>query len=180
VTGGRSATSDTQIDELSAFRHAIRPGDRHEPWSLATTPALRRLAEQAGLAGLDFEIAVRLVIETALATGALRDVGVESEELDDAAAAASVERTLDGATSAYLRRLTRRPRESAPALGEMVTVGLPVRLSPRLLDADPQRLVETVEVRRARAWEIAALAAGQTISEWAAWTAVRLVTAKGR
>lgn len=60
------------------------------------------------------------------------------------------------------------------ALGELVTVGLPARLSARLLRADLGALLAAVELERALAWEVAALLTGRTLSEWAPLTALTL------
>lgn len=218
--------------ECVVVRSAVRAGDRHEPWTLPATDALRALADAAHAAGVDTELATRLALECALVCDDLRAAGVDLSALDAAAAAERIDGRLDAAAASYLRRLTGRRREPRPAppvrcadpgaarrsagfapagesaaqqpagvapagaaarrpagfapagetgaarrpepLGEVVTVGLPVRLSARLLSADLDALASSVPLDRALAWETAAVVAGRTMSEWAPLTALRL------
>jgi len=161
--------------ECVVARSAVRAGDRHEPWTLPVGDALRALAGAAGEAGVDVELAVRLTVECALVCDDLRAAGVDPAALDAVAAAERVAGELDAAAAAYLRRLTGRRRGTAArALGEVVTAGLPLRLSARLLAADLDALVAAVPLERALAWETAAVLAGRTMSEWAPLAALRL------
>lgn len=179
--------------ECVVVRNAVRAGDRHEPWTLPATAALAALADTARTAGVDVELAVRLVLECALVSDDLCASGVDPTTLDATAAAERVGGELDAASAAYLRRLAgrrdsgaTRPEPAAPgesgavhrgagggALGDVVTVGLPLRLSARLLAADLDALLAAAPLDRALAWETAAVLAGRTMSEWAPLTALR-------
>lgn len=177
--GGEEVWGAAPPAECSVARNAVRSGDRHEPWTLPVTDALRALAADADDAGIDVELAVRLAVECALVCEDLRAAGVDPATLDTAAAAERVGRELDAATAAYLRRLTGARAPAAPAvpavrrLGEVVVAGLPIRLSARLLGADLDRLVAAAPLARALAWETAAVLGGRTMSEWAPLTALR-------
>lgn len=175
VRGGRSGSNvqTAGVDELVAARTATRPGDRHEPWTLSADRALCRIAEDAVRLGLDFELAIRLVVETALTARDLLAAGVGLASIDEQAKRTRVRRPVDAAGSSYLRRLLREELGETPVLGSTVNVGLPMRLTARLLGADLHDLLAGANVPRAREWEIAALSEGMTLSEWAAWAALR-------
>jgi hypothetical protein len=185
---GEAAASDPRADELDecvVSRAAVRAGDRHEPWTLPAGSAMQALAAQAADAGVELELAVRLCVEAALAHADLRAAGIGAAgsdahpaggglaQLDALAAAASVTTRVDACDCAYLRRLTRRGAHERRTLGDAVIVGLPARLSGRLLDADLDALLANADVGSALAWEIAAVLDGRTISEWAPLTALR-------
>lgn len=160
------------VDEVVVARAAVR-GERNEPWTLPVTDELRALDEDAARAGLDLEIALRLVTETALVSRDLEGVGVSLELLDAAAACATVDLRVDACDAAYLRRLTTSTARATRPLDAVVIAGLPARLSTRLLAVDVSDLVRDASLSRARAWEIAAVLSGRTISEWAPLTALR-------
>ena len=181
--------------ECVVSRGAVRAGDRHEPWTVRVTDAVRALARAADASAVDFELAARVGVEWALVCEDLRQVAVDPAALDRPAAVERVTGELDAAAAAYLRRLTAwgggddgaAPRfggadaaagagagAGSPAAGELVTVGLPARLSARLLRADLDALLAAVELERALAWEVAALLTGRTMSEWAPLTALAL------
>lgn len=179
VSDPRASEPGAALEECVVSRAAVRAGDRHEPWTLAVGDALRALAEAAAAAGVEFELAVRLCVETALVRDDLRPAGIDLAQLDALAAAAVVATRVDAAGCAYLRRLTRREQASARprALGDAVIVGLPARLSARLLAADLDDLLANADVESALAWEIAAVLDGRTISEWAPLAALRALAA---
>ena len=201
--------------ECVVSRGAVRAGDRHDPWTLPTSAAVRALAAEAARVGLDPELAVRLTVECALVCDDLRAAGADPAALDAAAAAERVGDEIDPAAAAYLRRLTQcmgtassplrpaHPRPPGPPLppsppatvpaaepasspfpparelGPVVTFGLPVRLGGRLLHTDLDALLAAAvrgaaPLERALAWEVAAVLAGRTMSEWAPLTALRL------
>jgi hypothetical protein len=180
VVGGRRATVDDAAAEPETFAVSSRAGDRHEPWTLQATPALERVATVASRAGIDFDLAVRLCVESALAAADLRETGLEPAMLDRAALGARVGDELEDRDAAYLRRLVRvspcAPRPTAAG----ATVGLPVRLTARLLGTSLDALLETTDPVRAVAWELSALLEGRTISEWAPLAALREVLAEQR
>jgi hypothetical protein len=206
IEGGCETAANGPSTEVRITRAATRAGDRHDPWTFVASPALLQLADAAAAAGVDFELAMRIVVEGTLAEWELRSAGVDPALLDGAAAQACAGAQLDEAARAYLRRLTagRGPvsvdavagasraadadaLDAAPRaidadaftpratrqFGDAVTVGLPVRLSGRLLRVDLDALVASADVERALAWEVAALLDGRTISEWAPIVALR-------
>lgn len=194
---GAASGSDlgAALEECVVSRVAVRAGDRHEPWTLPAGDALHALADAAAAAGVEFELAVRLCVERALVREDLRAAGADLARLDALAAAADVAAPVNAADCAYLRRLTRRdPAPQRRELGDAVIVGLPARLSARLLTALPALAGEApggaaaealddlladanADVESALAWEIAAVLDGRTISEWAPLAALRALAA---
>lgn len=161
-------------------RSAVRVGDRHDAWTFTASDAMRTLTGAAYATGIDFELAVRLVVESALICDDLDPLGIDVLQLDVAAATERVERQLDAAASAYVRRLTRGCNAPRRELSEAVTVGLPVRLNARLLQADIEALLERGDIARAIRWETAAVLTGRTMSEWAPLMALRTFAAPRR
>ncbi len=216
IDGGRETAPTGPLPEVRITRAATRAGDRHDPWTFVASPALLQLADAAAAAGVDFELAMRIVVEGTLAEWELRSAGVDPALLDGVAAQACAGAQLDEAARAYLRRLTAGrgagtartsfgadvgasfdadaagasaagttfadaassadaagTERAARDFGDAVTVGLPVRLSGRLLRVDLDALIASADVERALAWEVAALLDGRTISEWAPIVALR-------
>jgi hypothetical protein len=180
LTGGRGEEHVAPtLGECVVSRGAVRAGDRHDPWTLPVTAALRELGRAAGACGVDVELAVRLAVECALVCDDLLLAGTDPAQLDLAAGAERVAGEIDASAAPYLRRLTHGRRDiPARALDEVVTVGLPVRLSGRLLRADLDALLAGVPLERALAWETAAVLRSRTMSEWAPLTALRLAAAR--
>ena len=161
-------------------RAAGRPGDVREPWDLKAGAAVRRLAAQALQVPLHLDTAIALVIERELLR---RDLGT-SEHLAGALASldthavehVAVRLALRSADAVYLRSLTHgaeidEKRLVVPRAGAELCVGLPARLSARILDVGgPQALIENTDLEPAIRLEIAAVCAGKTMSEWGAWT----------
>ena len=161
-------------------RAAGRPGDVREPWNLKASAAVRRLAAQALELPVHLDTAIALVIERELLR---RDLGT-SEHLAGALASldlhavehVAVRLALRSADAVYLRSLTHGAeidveRLVVPRAGAELCVGLPARLSARIFAAGgPQALVENTDLEPAVRLEIAAVCAGKTMSEWAAWT----------
>jgi hypothetical protein len=175
-----AAASDDPFSPPVHRRHAPgRSWDIAAPWYLRTTSALRRLASQADEFPLHLGTALALVLERELlrielaATGQAIDV---ISRLDDAAANhGGVSRALPGADAVYLRSLTSGAAVETPVVvpheDAEVCISLPARLSARLLAAGgPQQIAVRDELPAAIHMEIAAVCAGQTMSEWAAWT----------
>jgi hypothetical protein len=178
LRGGAAAAAHG--GEIAATRTAVRAGDRHDPWTFAATPRLRALAAAAAALGVDLSLAVRVVIERELALGDLHALAVDPAPLDGIARAAHVDRALDAASAAYVRRLSGGDGAEPRALGEQVTIGLPLRLSTRLSRAGALDALLGDAVGDALAWELAAVMQGRTISEWAALTALRGATSQCR
>lgn len=166
---GGGAHGRPPVEECVISRGAVRAGDRHEPWTFHATGRWRALADEATAHGLDFELTARLAVECGLICRDLRAAGAGVAAVDAVAAVGRVGGRLDAAASAYLRRLTQAQNVPRQELGESVTVGLPLRLSTRLLVVDVDALIADADadLDRAIAWEIAAVLAGRTMSEWA-------------
>ncbi|MDW5597224.1 hypothetical protein VSS74_22950 [Conexibacter stalactiti] len=173
AAGPRGSALGSALEECVVSRAAVRAGDRHEPWTLPVGGALAAVADAAATAGVEFELAVRLCAEAALVRDDLRAVGAGVGALDALAGAAVVATRVDASDCAYLRRLTRRGAQERRTLGDAVIVGLPARLSARLLAVDVDDLLANADVESALAWEIAAVLDGRTISEWAPLAALR-------
>jgi len=109
---------------------------------------------------------MRLVVEIALTARDLLAAGVDPASIDEQAERARVQRPVDAAGSSYFRHLLREETVATPALGDIVNVGLPMRLTVRLLAVDLPDLLAAANV--SRMWEIAALSEGMTLSAWAA------------
>lgn len=178
ITGGRAAVAQSR-DEALEFVVSTRAGDRLEPWALPSSPAVTRVLEQAAGAGLDPELAVRLCVEHALVRATLCAVRVDPRLVDALASGQRFEQRADDRDAPYARRLTltatRAERPATPS-----TVGLPLRLAGQLADADLAALLRDADVEQARAWELAALADGRTMSEWAPVAALRAQSARLR
>lgn len=147
-----------------------RPGDHLElftfPENVNLAP-IRAAARQRGLWG---ETALVLVIERALVIRELHNAELPDlvSKLDHLAEAASPGTELWSPHASYLRHLVglaQSTRDERP-LGSP-RVALPLRLVDRLNDGELSVGEEAEkELELAIAWEIAALVAGKTITEW--------------
>lgn len=159
-------------------RHAsLRPSDVPTPWHVVASVALRRLNARAAEISLHLDTALALVFERELLLVDLADACPVKDvlgALDHAAARISVRSRLPGADAVYLRSLTcgadvAGKRLVIPRVGSELCVSLPARLSARLLAAGgPNRLAVRDDLAAAVGLEVAAVCAGQTMSEWAA------------
>ena len=142
---------------------------------MAASPLPRADADRAvaGRSGIEFELAARLCVESALAAADLRETGLEPALLDRVALHARVGGELDDRDAAYLRRLVRVSPYAPASTAGTVVVGLPLRLTARLLRTSIDGLLESADPVRAVAWELSALLEGRTISEWAPLAALR-------
>jgi hypothetical protein len=165
IAGGRS-DAPVSSDALE-FVVSTRAGDRLEPWTLPSSPTVARLLERAAAAGLEADLAVRLCVEHALVRIALCGAGVDPRGVDQAAAHRRFERRLDDRDAAYARRLTHAAGAPRPVTSPASTVGLPLRLSGQLADVPLVELLRDADPAQARTWELAALAEGRTMTEWA-------------
>lgn len=147
-----------------------RPGDHLELFSFSAGVGLAPVRSAAKRRGLCGETALALVIERALVIEEFRGIGLEDlvGGLDRRADAARPTIKLWSAHASYMRHLlglARGARDERP-LGSP-RVALPLRLIDRLNEGEPQLGEEAeVELGLAVDWEIAALVAGQTMSEW--------------
>lgn len=165
-----------------------RPGDHLELHSFARNEPLAAIRAAAQRRNLDPETGLALVIERSLISTKLRESASEDKgeklvaELDDSSLDAQARVELWSAHGSYLHHLLGL-RPSTPAghpLGSP-RVALPVRLTDRLgeealgLIDDPN-----ADVDAAVAWEVAALLAGETMSEWAYRTVAVALLDNGR
>jgi hypothetical protein len=148
-----------------------RPGDHLELHSFGSSEALAAIRSAAHRRPLDSETALALVIERCLvATEIEASAGLSVlEALDERGAGSRTHLGLWSAHSSYLHHLlghcpappSKRPLQSP-------RVALPVRLIDRLGDWDLDlRGNPDLDLATAVDWEIAALLAGETMSEWA-------------
>jgi hypothetical protein len=177
-------STDAGIDpfgpKVRRRRAAGRPGDVREPWNLKASASVRLLAAQALELPVHLDTAIALVIERELLRrdldaserrgGALASLDVHAVKH------VAVRLALRSADAVYLRSLTHgaeidEKRLVVPRPGTELCVGLPARLSAQIFAAGgPQALVEDGDLELAVRLEIAAVCAGRTMSEWAAWT----------
>lgn len=125
---------------------------------------------------LHLETALALVFERELLRIDFAGFGPVTDvlgALDRAAAVVCVRSQLPGADAVYLRSLTcgadvDKQRRVIARAGAELRISLPARLSARLLAAGgPNRLAVRDDLTEAVALEVAAVCAGQTMSEWA-------------
>lgn len=137
-----------------------RPGELHESLTLSDRTA-RDLAIRAAGAGVSVDVACSLVLEAGLLLERRPDLGDLPADTDPPVIA------LPEASARYLRSLTvaRKPSHRTPSRQRNVAV--PIRLLPRLAACDVERTIWAVDLELAISWEIAAVLAGQTMSEWA-------------
>lgn len=148
-----------------------RAGDHLELYEFDCGSALAPIRSAARNRRLDSETAVALVIERGLAAAEI-EAGVGGTMLailDERSVAAELRVSLCGAQSSYLQHLLgHSPASGSERPLDSPRVALPTRLLDRLgynhldLSGDPEYLLDV-----AVAWEIAALASGENLCEWA-------------
>lgn len=148
-----------------------RPGDHLELHSFDSGEALVPIRLAARRRGLDSETVLALVIERGLTVAEIEASAGPAmvEALDRQSTASRVHVNLWSAHSSYLQHLLgHRPVPASARPLHSPRVALPIRLLDRLgnedldLQTDPDhQLVAALE------WEVAALLASETISEWA-------------
>lgn len=152
-----------------------RPGERHEPLPIDMTPALLEAWRDATLLRLPGPLGLGLLTEAYLAEVDLHHtLGAKApralEQLDGLASAARVSARTTGPSRDYLRTLlglTFTACQGAP-LGTAI-IPVPMRLVGRATDALPAAARSTL-MKRAVAWEVAAVAGNRTMSEWVPWS----------
>jgi hypothetical protein len=147
---------------------AGRPSDHRDPWTLESTDQLSALAAEARRLGVRWATAIALVIECRLLE---QELGSDlASALDAPAHDVRLGAELAPGDAVYLRSL-----QSGADTGGAATVGLPARLATRILRAGgPDAVLAPKRLQRGLAWEIAAVAAGLTMSEWAFLAALEL------
>ncbi len=152
-----------------------RPGERHEPVAADVTPALIGAWREATLLRLPGPLGLSLLTETYLAEADLRSTfGREApgalKRLDGLAADARLTVPTTGPSRDYLRTLL--GLASTPgkvALSGTAIVPIPMRLVGRATEA-LSAAAGVTPMKRAIAWEVAAVASDRTVSEWVAWS----------
>jgi hypothetical protein len=155
-----------------------RPSDRLEPWP-SSAAARKALAHAAREQCVAFETAAVVVVERSLLDDefARRGLAPLTPVLDEAARAAKVEVALAEPQRAYLRALYPSRNSAAPNTMPAPVV-LPMRLTDRVASATLEACLRAELLDSALAWERAAVAAGLTMSEWAAWAALDAVASR--
>lgn len=147
-----------------------RAADRLEPWPHGDDAVFRIFERSARQTGLPVQLAARLVVERELILEELPRPDLIAQ-LDDRAAAASVDRALDAGTAAYLRGLSARCARPQPSPGRLA---LPARLRTRIGERRVAVLLNHHSISLACSWEQAAVITGYTMTEWAGFTALEL------
>jgi hypothetical protein len=125
-----------------------------------STEAAKRIAERAAEAGLAVDVAASLVLEAGLLSVRLPQI----QQLNDDPESAWLAQP--EANARYLRSLTVGRRSGQTSTRPSRNIAIPVRLVPRLGGVDVEQLTDLVTLEQAIGWEIAAVRAGQTMSEW--------------
>jgi hypothetical protein len=125
-----------------------------------STEAAKRIAERAAKAGLAVDVAASLVLEAGLLSVRLPQIQQLNDDPEPAWLAQPE------ASARYLRSLTVGRRPGQISMRPSRNVAIPVRLVPRLGAVDVEQLIDVVTLEQAVTWEVAALRAGQTMSEW--------------
>ncbi len=154
-------------DEIRAW-DVRRPGETHEAITLDPI-ATTRLRAEAAADGTSPSVALTVKLEAALAIEQLRLRGITDPItlLDRIADAQRPIHALSAAEADYARSLT-----IDRIGGHDRSLTIPVRLHARLQTHDVEVLLDSVGLQRAIRWELAALRAGATLGEWAAWGAL--------
>lgn len=160
-----------------------RPGDHLELHSFARSEPLAAIRAAAQRRDLDPEAGLALVIERSLIRTELYESGGEElvAELDHESVDAQARVELWSAHGSYLHHLLGL-RTGTPAGHPLNSprVALPVRLVDRLGEEDLELPDDPgAELGASVAWEIAALLAGETMSEWAYRTAAITLLGSG-
>jgi hypothetical protein len=137
-----------------------RPGELHEALPLPGDAAMR-IATRAAQAGVAVDIAASLSLEAGLL-----DLRLPRLRTLDGRRVPPPGLPLPQASARYLRSLSVGRRPSRAPASPPHSVAIPVRLVARLGGADVEQLIDLVALEQAIAWEIAAIRAGQTMSEW--------------
>ena len=130
---------------------------------------------------MSFDLAVAVMIERSLA---VRSLGGHAdglvERLDQRAITFRLSAPLAGSVAVYVRQLAGGDAAVTSASSSR-PVNLPARLAARLARESSSALRDLLTGRlpMALAWERVAVSHAQTISEWAAWEAVALLSVSG-
>jgi hypothetical protein len=170
-------TRPSRVAYVPSRRVPRRPGERREPLSIDVPRCLRELADARGI---DPACAAELCLERALVLSDLAAVDCSNlyDELLKRASSAPITLPLPGAAASYLQTLlvARDHRDlAASAAPDQMPLTVALRLFPRVYSViDELGRFGEVELGQALALEIAAVANGRTMSEWAAVAALML------
>ncbi len=143
----------------------MRPGELHERYPFLVPAAFLRAARTRGI---PVSLAVSVVCERQLAVSELTGAtGLAVALLDDAARRETPSTALSELASDYARTLVAAisgPIEAEPAQGPAV---IPTRLESRLRAAEVLVQLDAADIDVALWWELAAVASGATMTEWA-------------
>ncbi len=173
IAGG---TQSGRLGILGTAPHPLpqltrRPGEHLELYEFGPSTALAPIRREARRQYVDAEMALAITIERALAANEIRARAGAAmlARLDQRSTESEVQIGLCSAHSSYLQHLLgRHPAVASERPLHSPRVALPMRLVDRLgggdidLDDEPEH-----QLAAAVRWEIAALVAGETISEWA-------------
>lgn len=147
-----------------------RPGEHRELHSFPDGAPLARIRAAARKRGLDTETAIAVTIERSHVAGQLLHAGAPHlvSLLDQRSRQVRADGELWSAHGSYLQHLLGlRPGATSDRPLRSPRVSLPVRLIDRVGDARFEMPTEPeTELASAIAWEIAAVVAGLTITEW--------------
>ena len=155
-----------------------RPYERHEPLPVDVTPAIAQAWRTATARCVPGALGIALTCQAYLTQLEVeRHFSGRSEqvlrELDEVARHTRVGTVAAGPRSDYLRAILGMSpdvNESSPQGNLLVPV--PMRLIGTITDELATEAVLSTSLDRAIAWEIAAVARGRSIGEWAAWALV--------
>lgn len=136
-----------------------RPGELREALLLSSAAA-ERIAGHARKVGVTLDVAASLVLEAGLLSLRVPRLHELRDQSDPPRIA------LPEASAHYLRSLTVGRQSGQVSAQPSQTVAVPVRLVPQLGAVNPEQLIDLVPLEQAIAWEVAAIRAGQTMSEW--------------
>jgi hypothetical protein len=141
----------------------IHRGDLHEPLDCQVPPAFEQTAAHLGV---PLVLAAVAVIERSLAIGLLPR-GANLRALDQHAAAATMQGRPSLDLANYARRLVAalQQRVAAPKSPGALTV--PVRVADQMRARQVTPELDPRCIRNALQWELAAVASGLTVAEWA-------------
>jgi hypothetical protein len=156
------AVTGATLDEL--LPPSGRPGDLQEPWSVDIPMRLKLAAREAGIGS---SLAFTVVAERCLVTLDLAGAGSGAVALLDARASSPTGLPTSHAQAAYTRVLVSALNGGLAAhQQDDPTVVVPTRLAARLRETSTLE-VGPESLRAAIAWELAAVRAGRTMTEWA-------------
>lgn len=175
-----SDRADAQPDEVrfEGPPPRARPSDRLEPWH-ASGEARDELARAARARGVAVEIAAIVVVERSLLDEEFGRRGLASlvPELDAAARAAKIQAALSEPQRAYLHALCSHRMANASAAMPAL-VALPMRLTERVAATTLDGHLRCELLDSALTWERAAVTRGQTMTEWAGFAALDVLSSR--